>query len=99
MLAHACVWLGCQQETYVKQMGSCSNGRTRLGVHTFDEEAVRVRLFEDMFLQWFQSRWHRPQDVSYIGVHINHLLGILPSTLNPLSKASKHLQVPTLCLA
>ena len=47
--AHACVWLGCQQETYVKQMGSCSNGRTRLGVHTFDGEAVRERLFEESF--------------------------------------------------
>ena len=22
--------------------------------------------------QWFQSRWHRPQDVLYMGVHINH---------------------------
>ena len=35
-------------------------------------------------LQSFQSRWHRPQDVLYMEVHINHLLGSVPSTLNPL---------------
>ena len=32
-------------------------------------------------LQWFQSRWRRPQDVSEIGVSINHLLGIVPSII------------------
>ena len=24
------------------------------------------------FVQWFQSRWHRPQDVLQMGFHINH---------------------------
>ena len=28
--------------------------------------------------------WHRPQDVLDGEVHINHLLGSVPSTLNPL---------------
>ena len=35
-------------------------------------------------LQWFQSRWHKPTDVFHMGVHINNLLGIAPSTPKPL---------------
>ena len=36
-------------------------------------------------LQWIESRWHKPQDVFDMGVHINRLLEIAPSTLNPVS--------------
>ena len=39
---------------------------------------------ETIAIQCFQSRWHRPQDVLCMGVHINHLLGSVPFTLNPL---------------
>ena len=41
-------------------------------------------------LQWFKSRWHKPQDDFYIGVHINHLLGIAPFTLEPLYIEGSH---------
>ena len=37
-----------------------------------------------MHVQWFQSRWHRPQNAFYMGIHIKHLFGFVPSTLKPL---------------
>lgn len=36
------------------------------------------------YIQWFQSRCRKPQDVFEMGVHINHLLGFVSSTLKPL---------------
>ena len=41
-------------------------------------------------LQWFQSKWHKPKYIYIyilflnVGVLLNDLLGIVPSTLNPL---------------
>ena len=37
-------------------------------------------------LQWFQNRCHKPEDVFRMGIHINHLLGIVPSILKLLCK-------------
>ena len=39
-------------------------------------------LVEISYKLWIESRWHRPQDVLYIGVHINHLLGSVPLVLS-----------------
>ena len=48
------------------------------GCHTY------IHIHTYIYIQWIESRWHKPQDVFYIGVHIDHLLRVVPSTLNPL---------------
>ena len=41
-------------------------------------------LKELLTIQWFQSRWHKPEEVFLMRIHITPLLGIVPSILKPL---------------
>ena len=50
--------------------------------------ASRCKYQTEWGIQWFQTRWHNPQDVFLVGVYINHLWGIVPSTLKPLYLSS-----------
>ena len=63
---------GCSQNLYM--FG------TTVAVIQFDDLSRTTGMQSD--LQLFQSRWHRPEDVLYMGVRINHLLGSVPSTLH-----------------
>lgn len=42
--------------------------------------------------EWFQSRWHTPENVFWMGVYIKHLLGVAPSTLKALQLEKTSIQ-------
>ena len=63
----------------------CKEVRTQT-VSTVGEPIPASVFVQNASTQWFRVDGTdlKIQDVLYMGVHINHLLGSVPSTLNPL---------------